>query len=105
MSILSRRSVLLGSVSVLAICGALLYVRSGYGIPTSLQFSDDRDKPTISFVEARKALDPYLDSMIERSEKDFGIKYSAEDRQRIRTRTWDRIQLVLSEVYKPKEGQ
>jgi hypothetical protein len=71
MSILSRRKMLLGSVSVLAIFGAVLYARSGSGT-TTLQFFDNKEKPTISFVQVRKTLDPYVDALIERSEKDFG---------------------------------
>jgi hypothetical protein len=103
MSILSRRKMLLGSVSVLAIFGAVLYARSGSGT-TTLQFFDNKEKPTISFVQVRKTLDPYVDALIERSEKDFGVKYSEADRQRIHTRVWDKIQLVFSEAYNPKEA-
>jgi hypothetical protein len=98
MSILSRRNALLGSVSLVAIlCGALLYVQGGSST-TTLQFSD-KEKPGISFYEVKKAVDPYVDSLIERSEKDFKIKYTPADRERIHTRVWDKVRLVFSEVY------
>src|SRR5262249_34941987 len=95
MSILSRRSVLLASVSVLALAGALFYVQSGTG-RTLLQFTDDKDKPYVSFGDVRKTLDPYINSVMDRSEKDFGVKYNPDERERIRARVWDRIQLVFS---------
>jgi hypothetical protein len=103
MSILSRRNVLLGSISILAIGGGFLYPQIGLST-TTLNFSDDKEKPIISFVEASKTLAPYVDSMMERAEKDFGVKYSIADRQRIHTRMWDKVHLVLLEAYRPKEA-
>ena len=103
MALLSRRCVLLGSVSVAALCAVFLYTRSVSGVTTSLQFTDDQSKPEISFAAVRKTFDPYLDSVIAQSEKDFGIKYSDEDRKRIRNRVWDRVQLVFSEFYRSKD--
>jgi hypothetical protein len=89
---------LLASVSALVIAGAVICGHVGLG-KTVLQFSDDPKKPEISFTEVQNSVDPYVDSLINRSERDFQIKYSPEDRKRIHTRVWDRVRLVFSDVY------
>jgi hypothetical protein len=99
----SRRRLLLGTASLVALSAVLLVSQDGHGLTAPDFFVDSKGKKELSFSEARKMFGAMLDKEIAASEKDFGRKYTEADMRRIHARVWDQAQVVLSEYYTPQE--
>jgi hypothetical protein len=63
----------------------------------------EASRQMISFVAAKESFNKLLVEMVANSEKDFGVKYTPEQRTDIENRTWDGVQQVLSAYYVAEE--
>ena len=102
MSTSSRRAILVGSVSAVALVA--LYGAS-YGISPPEFFYDRPKKDAISFAAAQQLSAEAVKQAILRSEKELGAKYSPEEVERIQARMWETAKYVLSENYRALEDR
>lgn len=92
---LSRRGVLVGMLITGAVAGVSPDV-----IAQDQSFDDDlQEHEIISGREARIETEERMNVVLKFFEKRYGIKYSEQDKEKIRSATWDRTKEVLAERY------
>ncbi len=99
----SRRIFLLSSAAVLGVvgCGLELLPAAMSAPELSSIYAPPPNSPKLSFAKAKLDIDALVQSEIDRSQKDFNVKYS--DPSNIREQVWDKTQLVLMQRYTPAE--
>ena len=100
MPTITRRSVILASVSVVALAG----MGADYLMPWSAPFPPGpKQKTEISYWDARQRTLTAVHEAKEISEQDFKTQFSAEDEKLIGERIWGATKHVLEQYYLPKK--
>jgi sporulation protein YlmC with PRC-barrel domain len=94
----TRRFALLASCSLLGT--AVICQASAQGLNAGDKKSTTKE---ISFRDVERKLTDVLSREIDLSEKDFHVRYSSWDIERIRRRIWDQTQIAIAEYYHPRE--